>query len=257
MGASYPVIGGATMAAQVLEIDLRSIGKLKRFLAKAGIGAKVLRYAESVFLNNVAFGLRKTAEKEIEQSFTLRRPTFVKGRLRVAKADRSNLAAFFGPVEDRPGFTSLVEQETGEKVDRKHVATIAGRKGSKSKVIPSMHRLKSGAKYRHSKKYTKVMGARNRASAMLHHLSRINWKKPFVLKDHANMPYGLYRFGSGTKYKRKIILLQEIDSPNVQPRRERWLTNTGVRARVLTSRGMTDAWARAVRYSQFGRSRSF
>jgi len=245
------------MTAQVLEIDLRSIGKLKRFLAKAGIGAKGLRYAESVFLNNVAFGLKKTAEKEIEQSFTLRKPAFVKGRLRVAKADRNSLAAFFGPVEDKPRFTSLVEQETGEKVDREHVATVAGRKGSKAKVIPSVHRLKKGTKYRHSKKYTKVKGSRNRASAMLHHLSRINWKKPFVLKDHANMPHGLYRFGSGTKYKRKIILLQEIDSPNVQPRRVRWLTNTGRRAHVLTERGMLRAWTNAVRYTKFGKPRSF
>ena len=244
------------MTAQVLEIDLRSIGKLKRFLAKAGIGAKGLRYAESVFLNNVAFGLKKTAEKEIEQSFTLRKPAFVKGRLRVAKADRNSLAAFFGPVEDKPRFSSLMEQETGEKADRKHVSTIAGRKGSKKKTIAQRNWMMKGVKFRHSDRYAKARG-RNKASAMLHHLSRKNYKKPFILKDHANMPHGLYRFGSGTKYKRKIVLLEKIKAPNAQPRRVRWLTNTGRRAHVLTERGMLGAWTNAVRYTKFGKPRSF
>lgn len=209
----------------VFTTDLR---EMRAFAKWARSNPRGLRVAGGMMLNQMAFGSKEEIGKVIEGEFTLRKPKFVKGRIRVQKAVFSQTmdlqVSAVGAIQDKPRFSSLVEQQTGDRAKRGTTASIRGRSGSKRKMIAPSARFRK--RHRLAGNIARSGNANNRIMIGLKVMAKQGVKTPFVIRGHKQIPDGLYRFIKGkTKFgQRNIGILRRFDKNRAQPKRFKWLT---------------------------------
>lgn len=209
----------------IFKTDLR---EMQAFAKWARSNPRGLRVAGGMMLNQMAFGSKEEIGKVIEGEFTLRKPKWVLGRIRVQKAVFSQTidlqVSAVGAIQDKPRFSSLVEQQTGDRAKRKATASIRGRSGSKRKKIAPSARFRK----RHPEATNfPVAGSPNRRVMIaLNVMAKQGFKTPFVIRGHKQIPDGLYRFIKGkTSFgQRRIGILRRFDKDRAQPKRFKWLT---------------------------------
>lgn len=197
-------------------------------------------------LNTYAFEARKESIKIVETEMMSRKKGFANRVL------RAKMANFFQPSSAQksevgsrsfPRFSGWVEQQNGRKTDRTRVATTLGRGGSEGKQIAPSARLKQSNQFKSPDDY-KGRSRHHRAVVMMQALSRQGYKKPFIVRGHARMAPGVYKF-RGRGRKRGPQMLQSFNPINVQPKVNRWLTKSV--DRMFNHINIRSVYARAFR----------
>lgn len=182
-------------------------------------------------LNDIAFGTRNVVIENIERQMIVRKKPFIHSRVAVQKAKASNPTASVGLLETKR--FSLREQEFGgpsETLKRRHI-NLSARGNRITKQVRKIARLKSDNKfykpsdYRGGSRSGRGMpsGIQNKTIGMLRSLSRIGYRKPFILPDTLKTEYGLYMF-KGRRNKQKLLQLQSFKHITYARRRP-WLSS--------------------------------
>ena len=205
--------------------DFESLKDFRDLYRKAP--RKVPRVAAGV-LNSLAFETRAEALNILASRLTIRKPAFARRHMRVDKARTtaalSSQRSTAGSIA-RGSFTGWVEQQDGDKGNRTHFATIAGRRGSEGNVVPNRFRL--GKDY--------PAQGDTRLGVFLAMMARRPGRKPFVLKN------GLFKFVG----KKKIRMLQGFQKPK-KVKRLAWMTMA--RRNAVASNPTQKLWARQVKF---------
>ena len=179
--------------------DTRGQKDFKKVLRKL---PRRLEYAAMFTLNDFAFGARKSYVKIIDTDMTARSPKFIKGRMRAQKVRFSHglkgAQSMAGSIRaDR--FTGWREQVTGADMPRDRAITPAARRGTITNRVAPSARLKPGNKFISPQKYRArtPFERRNRANAMVQHLARTKYRKPFFVHGHPKIQPGLWKFVGG------------------------------------------------------------
>jgi len=185
---------------------------------------KAFNYAAGHTLNDLAFGTREEGIHYINQTMIVRNKRFVESSMRVQRArfaagiDR--MQSIVGSIR-RDRFTGWQEQITAAQIPRGRAITKAARGGSVLRRVAPKARLRPGSPFKSPRDYA-GRSARERANTMMQTLDREGNRNPFILYGHRTLSSGLWKFGSGQKGKRKLIILQ-LFGRSARVRRDRWM----------------------------------
>jgi hypothetical protein len=206
---------------------------------------KALQRSTAQALSDMAFAVRKEAlDHVIPSAFVLRAVPLMRRTLLVQKAApiAINMQQSVFYARGRQRWTALVEQETGKKTQRKHVATLAARKSKTRRIAPS------GRFGRDIETGAGISGARDyhhRMIIMMQMLGRQRSKKTFLLGQRiGGAKPGLYRLVSGGK---KLQLLQLLHPDRLQPKTHHWMMQA--RSQGLSSGRLRSIWIKAAQKS--------
>ena len=207
------------------DIDIKDLVKLLGYLDRA---PRKFAAAQTMWVNRAAFGTRTNALDHINRTMIVRSAAFTKNRVRVKKAPRGsmykNREAVVGSVKT-PRHTGWAEQEGLRSDERDKTITLAARGGSKqNRVRPSM-RLKKNKRHPKPTDF-KGRSRRQKANAMLQEIGATRSKKPFVVFGHRHLKSGLWRFGNGSKGRRKLIPVQLFSQKPQKPRKNPWMRDS-------------------------------
>jgi len=217
--------------------DLKEIVKLRLFLQNA---PKKVRKASAEFLNNLAFGSRRAALKELDRTMTIRSPGFIRGSVRVQKTRAGTSIvqqmSVMGSIR-RARFSGFEEQEFGTDTKRKRVQTTAARGGKWGRRVAPRFRLKPGAKV--LKPQDRKLKA-NQIIPFLQIISREKYRKPFLLpKAHKKLQKGIFNLKG-----RRIQRLHALKAK--QPKTNRWHSNAV--DRYLSRRRLRLEWQKSMNW---------
>lgn len=185
---------------------------------------RAFAYAAGYTLNDLAFGTREEGLNYINQTMIVRNKAFVRSRLYAQRAKFSEgidrMESIAGSLAARD-FTGWREQITGEQMARGRAITKASRGGSVTRRVRPSARLRSGTTFTSPKAF-RGRSQRERANTMLQTLDRDGNRNPFILYGHRTLSSGLWKFGSGRRGKRKLILLQ-LFGKSARVRRDNWI----------------------------------
>lgn len=182
-------------------------------------------------LNDIAFGTRHVVIENIERQMVVRNKPFIHSRIAVQMAKASKPTASVGLLETKR--FSLREQEFGgpsENLKGRHI-NLSARGNRIAKKVKTIARLKrenrfyKPSDYRGRSRSGRGMpsGIENKTIGMLRSLSRIGYKKPFILPDTLKTEHGLYMF-KGRTNRQKLIQLQSFKHITYARRRP-WLSS--------------------------------
>ena len=164
----------------------------------------------------------------MRSTMTVRNDSFLRSRIRVKKApggaSMANKEAVVGSVR-AARHTGWAEQEGLKPDNREKVITPLARGGSNKKRVRPAMRMKKGKKHPRPGDF-KGSSARHRATVMLQTIGRTRSKKPFVIHGHPKISPGLWRFGRGSKGRRKLEPLQLFKEKPATPVRNLWMTKS-------------------------------
>lgn len=195
-------------------------------------------------LNRMAFGTRKEAiEHAIPNEMIVRNKGLLRSSIRYQKANPAvSVDAQYSQVETVPKerFSAWYEQQVGGQKDtREHVGTLYSRSKSKSRQIKGSYRLKPDKIFVGPNQYkgmrkTGGRGYVNRSEnlkniVMMQMLSRISYKRPFIISGHNKLRPGLYKFlgqrGSDRwRGKQHLKLIQSFDRKPVTIKKHPWMS---------------------------------
>lgn len=217
--------------APLFDIDKGGLKKYRQFLKKA---PRAARKAVAWTLNGFTLGSRRHSLKITHSELTMRNQKFIDSSMKTAFAKPSKqinkMESIFGSVE-RPRYTGLREQQTGEQPKQKNTTTRAARGGVKRRQVKSWARMRANAKFpspnktqglktRDGRDYglSGLTGPR-RIVAFLSILNERKVAQTFILrKSFGRFKRGLYRFQQGV-----IKKLQSFGTRG-KPKRVKWLT---------------------------------
>ena len=181
-----------------------------------------MRAASSQVLNDLAFDAREYMPTYLSTVMTIRAKPFVKRSFRVTKSTPSSQRALMGSVRTAR-FSGWVEQETGAKTARTRVSTLLGRSKKRAGKIAPKSRMARGKDFPKPSDYASKNGnAEHQVAHMLRALGKKNYKGAFILPKRAGKTSGLYRFGRKRKGLKRVVMVQNLDSKNAQPKRIPW-----------------------------------
>jgi hypothetical protein len=194
--------------------------------------------------NGLAFALRGNYLEELEQSMTIRSPGFVKGSVRVEKAKLSVLRAEVGSIK-RERFSGWIEQETGQRTQRKRVQTLTARRSNWRHRVAPRFRLKPGrGRFARPSDFELKDGD---IPAFLQILSRKKYRQPYYIPvKYQRLRRGIYIFRA-----KKIRLLQNLDPDNPQPKRNPAMSRAVKR---LDQSAVNREWQKTVKFLLRGAS---
>ena len=226
--------------AELFDIKQRDIFRLARFYRRA---PRQFGRATGGMLNEFAFGVRREAFNEIERRMKVRNPRFVNSRLRVHRAVFAQAIdqqySETGSISS-PRFSGWKEQQLGTRAKRTRVSTLFAR-GNQSRQIKPAYRLKPAKDFVSSDDYKG--SSQHRVIAMLAHLKRKKYNRPFIVKrGHRKLKPGLYKY---SRSKLRRIQNFQPTRKQRQPRRIPWLT--GARDRYFSGVSMRRLWTNQLR----------
>jgi hypothetical protein len=198
--------------------------QLLRFMRS---GSRDFRRAETIVVNNRAFGFLSHMRGTLEGTMTVRQRTFLRAATRVQKAVvGAHPIALVGSV-DKERFSGWREQQFGTKTKRRRLATRAARAGNVNRKVTRRARLMPGKQVWDS---MEVAHGRDRAAVveMLHVLWRRNDPNPFFIL-RGQLPNfkrgGIFKFGRGSRRKGppKLQRLWSFDRKKLQPKKTNWM----------------------------------
>lgn len=213
----------------IFSIDQKDLKKLIRFAKNAPTH---FRRSAAGVLNDMAFTTMKINKRQVRKTMTIRSKSFIKASFRVDMARTSSSISLQRAVTGsifKKGSSGWREQETGKKTERKRIASLIARGGSKQGKIEPRVRLKKGNRfYTHRDfggKYGKTKGQRTVKMIVSIRKGLVS-KKPFIISS--GLPGRLSRFKSGLYAieNKKIKIQQGFEPKNLQPRRNRWMTRS-------------------------------
>lgn len=208
--------------ANLFDMDKRDLRRLYKWYRRS---PKEFARATGLLLNNFAFGVRLTAIEAISTGMIVRDFNFIQGSLKVERSHTrlpiSTQVSRVGSIT-RNRFTGWIEQETGQRTKKERTFQLAARRGSKKRRAVPRARLRPGTDFITPAEYS-GKSDHHRAVVMLQTLAREGYKQPFIVGRHKRLKSGLYKFGRGRKPNQKLIMLQNFDPSNPQPRRYRWM----------------------------------
>jgi hypothetical protein len=200
--------------------------------------AKAQKFAQIGHLNKLAFRTRGAIIDELGRNMTIRFPGFVKGSVKFEKASLKRPMSEVGSVK-RERFSGWIEQETGQKTQRKRVQTLAARNRNWKRRVAPRFRLKPSAKFIRP---VDVKLNRTQIVPFLQILDARRYKQPFYIPiRYKRMQRGIYVF-----IRRKIRRVQTFDPKNVQPKRDEWMSRA---VGQLTPQIVNDEYKAAMEFS--------
>jgi hypothetical protein len=196
------------------------------------------RKAESNVLNSFAFGARNSAIETLRKKMIVRDRRFLEAGLKVKKSSFKDPISEMGSIY-RPSFSGWREQQTGERVDRNRIATVAARRGNiQNKIAPSVRMKRSNEFLRDSEVIPGRTGA-GRSAAMIAYVQRKKHNKPFILSGSTKYPKGLYR-----RKRKRIVLLQKLGDVAKTVKRIRWM-DISIQE-YFTNNSIRRTWAQSI-----------
>lgn len=181
--------------------------------------------ASAMWLNRAAYQSRVNALDYMAANFTIRKPSFPKRFLQYKKVQPGmgfrEQVAYFGSLGG-PNLTGWAEQEGIRPDDRKKVIALAARRGSKSRQVLPSARLRKGAQRLSPAAYPRVHAAHGKATALLAHVERTSYRRPFILYGHNSWPSGLYQF-AGRNRNPRFLALQLFGRRPAPTARKPWM----------------------------------
>ena len=229
--------------ADLFKVSARDLLDFERLMRK---NPARFRFATASVLNTFAFGTRTKSEDIINAKMNVRNKRFVKGRLRVIKADGklsiNKQQSEAGSVATSR-FSAWKEQEEGTATKRTRVGTKFGRSGDWNKQLQGQARLKPNQKFVSPSDIVikNVSNRSHRMTVFLNIMQRRKKRQSFLIpRAYKNFKKGLYRFKRG-----KIERLQSFEPKRAQPKRLKWLTMA--REQFMSSANIPQIWKGATR----------
>jgi len=200
--------------------------------------AKAHKYAQIGHINKLAFRTRGAIINELGRNMTIRSPGFVRGSVKYERANPTKPVAEVGSVR-RERFSGWIEQETGQKTQRKRVQTLTARNSDWKRRVAPRFRLKPGAKFIRP---DDMKLNRTQIVPFLQILNKRRYKSPFYIPiRYKRMQRGIYVF-----IRQKIRRVQTFDPKNIQPRRDEWMSRA---VGQLTPQIIDDEYKKAMEFS--------
>jgi len=186
------------MAAEMFQIDQKDLKMLRKFYKRA---PQLFARASAGILNDFAFGTKTEIEKLLKNRLTIRNQAFLRGSIRVQKADGKVIDRQKSKVGSvtRPRFSGWLEQQTGKKDPRSHKPTIFARRGNKFSAVPPGNRLKqSSVALRPEDFNIRASNDKTRTIIFLQIMRKKSRGRPFYIKKkYKKLRRGIYKMQGG------------------------------------------------------------
>lgn len=227
--------------SEIFKIDNSDLVDLMKWYRTAP--KQFLRGSASM-LNDLAFGLKPVAYKQLDKDMVIRNPRFVSGSIRIKRADpRDSLdrqESIVGSIF-RGKFSGWEEQEFGTRANKSRTHSLLSRGGTETGQVRRGTRLRQGANFPTPRDYP-GKNSNHRAIVMMIILNRERYRKPFVIIGHRSISDGLYQWAS----KGKLAQLQEFKSEGIRPKRTRWMSKA--RKAFLSSVNIKALWTKNIKF---------